>query len=431
MNVINNVHPCMFCGHTGCSVYSKDDSASAIPSSPAAPDGCLTTDQRLTEKVHKAQFPMTLQNSDTFVLYEMPGGKPDPHGPCGLCSFPESERPVRVLQAPYKYDTCWYYVMNFLRQRVGKNPCEAHQKQREIEVRVSDLRKNLAIHNCSLPALVTHINSESGRAFLRSMDAAKVRLYLENEAQIRPQFETPEVLDGSPSAWPLMEEFSQKPMGAKNMLEFFILKQYAKRFHLYRRFMESTEDGLEEKGKLDKKSRFPDLSYSATLSLQVREIEVRSHEKIAALYQMTFSSWKPDLGVTSLIKTLKEEGPLGVTGLFGKVAYLEAPFEMQQRIQGRAIFAWRPHAKRNTKAIIGHAVLFVGAKQEADKAYVYFIDPQDSSAPQSDPQKVTQRIYMISYRNFQESLWDLHYGLQRTPSLYAYRGCFLKDPSVE
>lgn len=79
------------------------------------------------------QFPTTLQNSDTFILYEMPTGKPDLRGPCGLCSLPSgAQLPARVLQAGTKDNTCWYYVMNFLRQRVGKNPCEVHQPQREV-----------------------------------------------------------------------------------------------------------------------------------------------------------------------------------------------------------------------------------------------------------------------------------------------------------
>ena len=116
------------------------------------------------------QFPKALHNSDAFILYEMPAGKPDPHGPCGLCPLPSgSQLPVRVLQTGSKDSVCWYYVMNFLRQRVGKNPCETHKPQREIEMRVSHLRKAHSRLEKSLPSITNQLHAKGAQELLTNI----------------------------------------------------------------------------------------------------------------------------------------------------------------------------------------------------------------------------------------------------------------------
>lgn len=71
-------------------------------------------------------------------------------------------------------------------------------------------------------------------------------------------------------------------------------------------------------------------------------------------------------------------------------------------------------------------MLIVGAKQEGDKGYIYFIDPDEAS----DPKSAARRIYMISYRNFQESVCNVRGELvARSSHPYAYRGQFIKTVS--
>jgi hypothetical protein len=134
------------------------------------------------------------------------------------------------------------------------------------------------------------------------------------------------------------------------------------------------------------------------------------------------STWKPIDGSDSLISELKSKGPLFVGGALGKPAYMDAPYERTQKIANRAIYAWRPGAKRHPNSFVGHTVLLVGAKKVEKEAYVYFIDSVDPSDPK-DLSK--QKIYMISFNNFTNHITDLHGRLrQDSPVPYAYYGNF-------
>ena len=204
-----------------------------------------------------------------------------------------------------------------------------------------------------------------------------------------------------------------------------MLKTYGGRIQMHEEFLGNVVLDTEEKGRTPQSSGSVNLDYSKDLLSRSFKLQLESIIKATSLLQIAYSSWKPELGVEGLIQTLKEEGPLGINGLFGRVSYIDAPFETTQKVQGRAIFAWRPQASRNPVTFKANSVLLVGAKQEASKAYVYFIDPEDPSDPQA--QTPTQRIYMISYQNFQNSLCNIRGELEAGSSHpFAYRGNFIK-----
>ena len=68
-----------------------------------------------------------------FVFCPPLPGKPDPNEP--------SNSGKRVTQLPQKGDTCPYYALNMIRQRIGKKPTASQLKERAIEKLFSDHRK--------------------------------------------------------------------------------------------------------------------------------------------------------------------------------------------------------------------------------------------------------------------------------------------------
>lgn len=196
-----------------------------------------------------------------------------------------------------------------------------------------------------MPSAVNQLHSTVGEVF-KDLGPARVLSYVANEATVRPLLETPETLEGGPSMFPVFKEFVRRPMGSKNMWEFLMLKSFGGRIGIHKEFLEKNQSDSEEKGgKLGEKPvkrASPALMYSPKLLDESIALETQVREKIVALYQLGYSSWRPDLGVAGLIEAIKEEGPLGINGLFGSVSYIDAPFEMQQKIQNKAVYAWRP-----------------------------------------------------------------------------------------
>ena len=94
---------------------------------------------------------------------------------------------------------------------------------------------------------------------------------------------------------------------------------------------------------------------------------------------------------------------------------------MSQKISTRDIYAWRPGAERD-ESIAGHSALLVGVKKIQEKAFAYFIDPNDSSDPLD---KYKQKIYMISFTNLTSNICSLT-GCKELDSEigYAYSGNF-------
>ncbi len=90
-----------------------------------------------------------LQDSKNSILYEIPPGKPNPDEPCTL----GIDKRTRVIQSPLKGKESWYYTFNFIRNRIGKHPCDELRNDRDIEMRCSKRRKAKIIYQDSFPHL--------------------------------------------------------------------------------------------------------------------------------------------------------------------------------------------------------------------------------------------------------------------------------------
>ena len=81
---------------------------------------------------------------------------------------------------------------------------------------------------------------------------------------------------------------------------------------------------------------------------------------------------------------------------------------VQDKVQERSLWGWRPNATRRQGAEINHSVVLVGARDEwlgsKKIEHIYYIDPNDPS----DPENVeSQRIYVMSLGSFRDRIFNL------------------------
>ncbi len=366
-----------------------------------------------------------LQTNNNCILYEVISGKPNREQPCTI----EEDTRGRVFQSAVKGNACWYYTFNFLRQRIGKNPCVQLLESREIEKNCSSRNKKQIEHSKSLPSLAVKLHSDQEvKDTLKNFSKEKAFNLLDEKT--KADFETPESLDGRPSLYPFILEFVCQNKHS-NLYEFLLHYSYEKRNQINENFLK--QFGLEPEKLYDSQIKATSEEHRNVSWTDCNIIHkaaflnsfVRNASAFA--YGLHKSPWSPHLGAENLIDELKKNGPLFVMGYFGKEYYKDKNdlFVMKQKYSGRDIYAWKPGAKRVESNYLGHAVLLVGAKKVDDKAFVFFIDSQDTSNPKDKSQ---QKIFLISFSNLTENINDLSSirGAAKgdSPFGYAYHGNF-------
>jgi len=362
-----------------------------------------------------------LKKTDNSMVYELPPGKPSSTEKYTM----DNDCRKWVIQFPYKGNTCWYYTMNFLRKRIGKNSPEELLKERKIEKLCSLRRKKRTEHEKSLPAITDQLSTEFGLKVLGGIDLEKAKIYIENKVIMEPKFNTKEALEGAPSLFPFIEEFFYEGK-QKNMHDFLMNKKFAIRNEIDEEFLTHFHTNKEEllesemtiSNGYQKKVEWDKLQ----LTQKSWMLDFFARHVSAKAYGLQKSSWAPKKGIDGLITELKNSGPLFVSGFLGKITYVDAPFKMKEKLAHRDIYAWNPGAKRHSMTNIGHSVLLVGATKVENKGFIYFIDSIDPSDPQ-DPSK--QKMYMMSFTSFVQHLCDLHGRPKQDSHVgYAYYGNF-------
>lgn len=364
-----------------------------------------------------------LERSVNSLLYEIPLGKPNPTEQ----RLVGNDTRNRVVQSHLKGKESWYYIFNFIRDRIGKNPCDELKNERDIELRCSKRRKTMVLHLDSFPTIVYQLDTNQVRNFLKDTDRSMAEKMIRNWDSLKNLFETPEVLEGGPSIFPFLKEFITENLD-KNMYEFFMRRVVEKNNAINTEFL--TSFGIEPED-MFKKEILSNNEYKKnidweklTLNKKAAFLDYFVRKISAEKYGLQKTSWCPTRVIEELIYELEQNGPLFIGGAFGKHVYIDEPFKMNQKIGGRDIYAWRPGANRNDIMFSAHAVLLIGAKKVQDKSYVYFIDSEDHS----DPKDIeSQKIYMISYKNLILNISDLHGRIRPNSSAnigYAYHGNF-------
>ncbi len=353
-------------------------------------------------------LPITiLQKTENSILYGLPAGKPNPHLKCNKGEDVRS----RVLQTGAKGAACWYYTFNFIRLRIGKNPCSDLRQERALEEICSRRRKEQKAFDDMLPFSIDELYSKSDSSILEKLDLENAQTFLDNLSSASCILS--ENIEVRLSLTHCIKEFLNEKTH-KNLHEFLIFKRSSKTIEINLKFLQNFKTDVHKMLEHQNWEKLDIENKAAALDAYVRDCH-------ADFYKLKKSSWKPLQGIEKLCDELKEKGPLMVLGDFGTSAYTDQPFKMSQQINSRDIYAWHPGAERN-QALAGHSVLLIGAKKIKDNAFVYFIDPSDSSDP-LDQSK--QKIYLISFKNFTSNIYDIT-GRQNPDSRseYAYCGSF-------
>jgi hypothetical protein len=160
-----------------------------------------------------------------------------------------------------------------------------------------------------------------------------------------------------------------------------------------------------------------------TLCKRINTLEWYVRDLHADFYRLGRSSWNPLQGIDKLLAELKEKGPLMVGGNLGRSSYAPSVSlcTMTKQISGRDIYYWEKGTEHQ-KLTTSRTILLVGAKKTQNRAFVYFIDPQDPSDPLD---RSKQKIYMISYENLTSIICSVYGECEKSiDTEYAYHGHF-------
>ncbi|MCB1114754.1 MAG: hypothetical protein KDK62_08355 [Chlamydiia bacterium] len=367
-------------------------------------------------KVIMSLLPLNVFKSNDEGFFALPfPGKPDPKVP-----KPEGlDTRERVFQTAYRENTCWFYALNRIRPRVGKAGPDS--ELRDLENRVSELRKAKIRHESTLPAICGQLGTEVGRQALESFDKTLVEQFSRNDFQVLKLTESPEMLEGKPSLIPFLRKFLNDPTSS-NMYGFMLKEQYGKRVELTAQFLSSQGQDIKALYEAREFDRDSPTSDRLEANLKASYGEGFFRRFVADKYGLKKATWRPKDGGEALIRTLKENGPMLVGGQLGREVYVDSPIEVVDDFAGRKVWAWKVGAKRIENVIVGHNVVIVGAKKVQDKVNVFFIDPVDPSDPQ-DLSK--QKVYKISFDNLKKYLADVQGRLDPdSPFPYGHHGPF-------
>ena len=329
-----------------------------------------------------------LEQSVNSLVYELPHGKPNPNE--GFC-IDQDDRD-RVRQKAQTTSACQYYVLNYLRLRIGKHPGKNLIQEREIEKICSLRRKAVSVTDGTMIKILEDIHG------IKTLEGNTT---LEEKKQVIQFFK-------EHSHW----ETNWETNTNKDVLRLMSEEKYKKRIQINTEFFEGLKVNIKEmfaseitfeNGYTDTWNDFEQLDTQKKSTV----LNNFAFKVMAEKYGLKKSIWTPLDNIESLISELGKNGPLAISGIFGRVAYLDPPFRLSQKIDNREIYAWKPGAKRKPASDFSaaHACLIVGAKKIDAKEYVYFIDPQDPSDPKDES---SQRIYLGSYKNFMSHTIDLH-----------------------
>jgi hypothetical protein len=110
----------------------------------------------------------------------------------------------------------------------------------------------------------------------------------------------------------------------------------------------------------------------------------------------TACAWQPDQQITKMIEALSKYGPMLAAGSFGSGFYESPSVEFEEKIADHTVRGWVSESLNElVNSLVRHVIVVVGAEVVDDKPSVYYIDPNDSSHP--DTLRV---MYKISYERF-------------------------------
>jgi hypothetical protein len=334
-------------------------------------------------------------NTDNFIYYQIPVGKPDPN----VYVKPE-ETPSKYVDRPAQTTmACIYYGFNLLRKRYGKAPEIQHLPTRQDEHFFSAFRKKSSEHY-DKQSILSELNE-------------KVKL-LSRELQIE---QIKEILKSIISALKgeLDEDHKKEATYIKEYCEQFINTPSSTSF---KEFCDSQFNGLVktyskehiqafEKYNIDYKQIFKDNDFNkiaqykdTTFAEQCNIFENFLHLLMAKQYGLQYVPWNPEQDFAHFMQHLNQYGPLAIVGTYGLDRYKEKPSEFKDNSFIHPVNFWpKSKAEKNDMGIL-HTIVVVGAKLDnKGQQLVYYVDPSVAS-PAGKPEKTP--LFCISYKTLTE-----------------------------
>jgi len=358
-----------------------------------------------------------LINQNDIVMINVTPGKPDP----SQIYQPQNgdDQRQRVPLSAQKGNACWFYALKILHGGIGKFPSKGFEAQRNIEIAISTRRKHLSelykqndMEKLFVDAIVTQHQELQAKGYniplstLYSKDA--FRPFLDSDVATQTLDQSEEAVKYSQHTNLLLTQFINQQQF--DDLPSFVKYRYIKKRNIINSVL------LKELNIDIEKMYQADIIASGFKNMPDWK-DLPEENKFSYLdnfgfrsaynaFNFTESQWNPTQGFSALFQCLQTQGPLVVSGKLGKSYYVSPPFELSQKIAGRAIFGWQLNSKRENSEIAKfHTVVIIGAKRGLNgKGYVYFVDPQDGSDPSNLEQ---QRIYIISYENLVQNIVNL------------------------
>ncbi|MGK0183585.1 MAG: hypothetical protein ACI9YB_002902 [Halioglobus sp.] len=340
-----------------------------------------------------------ISNTAKDCIVEFSVGKPNPNE-----AYSEVDVRTRVLQAAQKGNTCWYYALNMIRERFGKDVPQEFQAQRDFESKASLRRKlqtRFSQKHESENQLARQLQEDPHYERFNIKQKEQASIFLADMQRIIQGVDSEAAQRELKMVITLLTPFCSQ--GTHSTLDSFLQNKHMEdRNRWNTKFLLST--GMDPASFYEKMT--PKYSFYMKPWDEYSEVEkapfLDNFSSLRSIegYGLKESSWHPSREVDDLIEQIRESGPHKVSGKFGKMFYEEDAALQPRSCGSYNLYAWK---KGSTRKELNktHSIVIIGASKRAPGGLVYFLDPLD----ESDPAKPFERpVYVMSYNRLKTDI---------------------------
>lgn len=328
----------------------------------------------------------------SFVFCPPPFGKPNPQQSLDPNFIVPRKR---VTQKAQKGETCWYYAMSLIAQRIGKNPLPNQKEERKYELSVSSRRKaHTALDDLFwLQSFAQKLATNHGVKWVTKTMARNL---------LNKNLGPCELRDTKVKWGPFLEAFCQQKK-YENLITYVVTLTNQACYEIDLKFLQESRVGITLQEYYEHQLQpLLDKSWS-----QLTVFEMKKYTQVLATHfsfivrGLNLSYWHPSQEIDALIQELWLHGPHLIQADLGKSFYSDGPTLLRERVQNMKVYAW-PAGARRLEKLASHSVVIVGANKTFKR--VYYLDPQD----EFDPNQLNLvKIYATSYEKLKVNIRNL------------------------
>ncbi|MHB1949570.1 MAG: hypothetical protein ACYCQI_15835 [Gammaproteobacteria bacterium] len=351
------------------------------------------------------------EKSEDLILFDIPSGK----------KYPTAKEPV--TQEAQKGNTCWYYIFNYLRPRIGKiaeleNKLDEKEADKDELIHARKVEKIISTHRKKTYLLDVHLQHGFELSkYCNTRERAAKEL-----KEFNQDYDALMKAKNNPALYAKLPERIKKLNLVSLIINIEILERFLaqsqdatlNRFAVRifnEDFVNACKETISKLGFDPEKElrRQRELITNQPFKVVISEGQDQKmlfnmvvHRLAAESYHLKSSAWIPKNGFQALRDALAKEGPLAIGAHLGIPFYIDDP-KPGGNVGKYQTFFW-PKGSQKSIHIQGHYILLVGAEQVTTKAgatqdTVLFIDPYDQSIA-GEPRKV----YRVSFKTLCENI---------------------------